>query len=123
MSGLVVPAALAGCGLGVHEQERCDPEAIAAFEALPSFPGVDVDVQVMRGQGCADLVQPDDPAAFLDHFEASMREAGWTVASSGPGVFGVGPDGGVSLHRVNDARESNVFVRVISPEALAEGEG
>lgn len=79
--------------------EACEPGAVRAFDSLPPFPGVEVDLQGSPGIGCTDTVQPADPDAFIAHYEREMRNAGWTVVRDGDGFFAAGPAGGVRIDR------------------------
>ena len=76
---------------------QCDPAAVETFQSLPAFPGVEVELKGSPGNGCTDTVQPADPAAFIDHYERVMRDAGWQVARDGAGLRGNGPTGPVSI--------------------------
>jgi hypothetical protein len=62
---------------------QCDPAAVQTFQSLPAFPGVEVELKGSAGNGCTDTVQLADTAAFIDHYELVMRDAGWHVARDG----------------------------------------
>jgi hypothetical protein len=99
---------------------RCDPAAVATFESLPVFPGVDVDLQGSPGNGCTDTVQPPDPAAFIAHYERVMRDAGWPVSRDGEGLLGTGPAGPVSI---NNYEGDDVVVFIPSAGDFPPSEG
>lgn len=116
-TGLVVPAlmvvlasaAVSGCG----STEECDPRAVAAFQRLPPFDGIEVDLHGSSGIGCTDTVDPADPDAFMAHYEHVMRRAGWHVLSTGDGVLGRGQYGAV---RIDPLEGHDVGVYVLTPD-------
>ena len=81
------------------------PPRAETFQSLPAFPGVEVDLHASAG-GCTDTVEPADPAAFIDHYERVMRDAGWRVARDGAELRGTGPAGRVHI----DSYEGNEVV-------------
>ena len=89
----------------------CDPEAVNAFQSLPAYPGVEVDLQGSEGSGCTDTVQPADPDAFLTHYEQAMRDAGWQVIRTGDDLLATGPTGDVQM----DHYEGNDVVVFLQP--------
>jgi hypothetical protein len=106
---VLASAVVSGCGA----TEECDPEAVEAFQRLPRFNGVEVDLHGSSGIGCTETVEPADPDAFVAHYEEAMRHAGWEVLPDGDGVFGKDPSGGVRIDRL----EGNaVGVYVLSPD-------
>ena len=102
-------ASVSGCG----SSEDCDPEAVTAFESLPPFEGVSVDLHGSPGIGCTDTVKPADPDAFVAHYRKAMRHAGWSVAADDSGVFGKGPVAGV---RIDFLEGDDVGVYLLSPD-------
>ncbi len=107
---LAVLASLATSGcLAAHE--KCDPKAVAAFESLPSFDAVEVELHGEPGIGCTDTVQPTDPDAFVTHYVKAMRRAGWTVTPD-TGVLATGPNGRVRIDRLEG---NDVGVYLVAP--------
>lgn len=98
---------------------ECNPEAVQAFESLPAYRGVEVDLQGSAGIGCTDTVQPADPAAYIDHYERVMRVAGWQVARDGEGLRGTGPAGPV---RIDHYEGNDVMVFLPSADDFPPGE-
>ena len=115
--GLLVVLA-SGAVSGCMSSEKCDPKAVEAFQSLPPFHGVEVDLHGSSGIGCTDTVKPADADAFVAHYEEAMRNAGWNVLPDGDGVFGKGPSGGVRIDRLEG---NDVGVYALSPDEYSTG--
>ena len=101
--------AASGC---VAAHEKCDPDAVAAFESLPAFDGVEVELHGSPGIGCTDTVKPADPDAFVSHYTQAMRGGGWTVTPDEAGVLATGPSGRVRIDRLEG---NDVGVYLLAP--------